>query len=100
TTKSMSCNTCSSLKSQRVSPRARAWRSPVKRQKRSNDGHIAGIDELLPQISGVLDDAVALVEVNDGRPFAAAGGLAEKSVDAIVDLNRREHGRLPPSSHN
>src|SRR4029077_20496782 len=56
-----------------------------------NDRHVAGVDKLLPQIRGVLDDAVALVEMNDRRPFATTGGLAEKSVDAIVDLHWSEH---------
>jgi hypothetical protein len=56
-----------------------------------DDGHVAGFDVFLAKIDGVLDDAVALVHVNHGRPLAAVQRNAEKAVDAIVDFDGDEH---------
>jgi hypothetical protein len=39
----------------------------------------------------VLNDAVALVKMDDRRALAAAGGLTKKGVNAIIDLNRSQH---------
>src|SRR5437879_3302484 len=58
--------------------------------------HVTGIDELLSQIRRVLDNAVALMQMNDRGLFTAAG-LAEKTVNTIVDANGSEHVASPNS---
>ena len=59
-----------------------------------HDGHIAGFDVLLAQVQSVLHDAVALVHMDNDRPFADTFGDAEMGVDALVDFYRCEHGRV------
>jgi len=47
--------------------------------------HIAGIDQLLRQIRGVLDDTIALMEMNDGGSLVRPTGAPEKAVYPVVD---------------
>src|SRR5262245_41513413 len=57
------------------------------REKIRYDRHITGIDELFAQIGGVLNDAIALVEMNDRGTLATSRWLAEETVDSVIDAN-------------
>src|SRR5215813_3543229 len=57
------------------------------REKIRHDGHITGVDELFAQVSGVLNDTVALVEMNDRGTLTTARWLTKKAVDSVIDAN-------------
>jgi hypothetical protein len=55
-----------------VAPRQRFAIAGKAREEVGDDCHITGIDELLSQIRRVLDNAVALMQMNDRGPFTTA----------------------------
>ncbi len=61
------------------------------REKIGNDRNIAGVDEFLTEVRSVLDDAVALMQMDHDRFLAGAIGDAEKAVHSIVDFDSGQH---------
>ena len=65
------------------------------RKEVRHDRDVAGIDEFLSEISGMLHDAVTLMQMNHHGFFAGAGRDAKVSIDSISDFNGCEHDQLP-----
>jgi hypothetical protein len=56
-----------------------------------HDGHITGVDKFLPEIGCVLDDAVALMQMDHDRFLARTGWDAEKCIHSVLNLYLCEH---------
>src|SRR5262249_20040331 len=70
------------------------------REKIRHDGHITGVDELFNQVSGVLNDTVAFVQMNDREMLTTSPLLDEEAVDSVIDANWTEHGFVSFKVHS
>src|SRR5262249_37230013 len=57
--------------------------------------HIASLDQLVRQVRGALDNAVAFVEMDDGGTLIRPTGAPEKTVYPVVDAHLCQHA-MPP----